>query len=66
MARSTGQTDGRTWLDRQPAADQEYIYFMGSETCPSLRCKIYGVGNVSFTALQTCGNVSFTALQTSD
>jgi len=35
-----GQTDRRTWLDSSSHADQEYIYFMGSETSPSLRCKL--------------------------
>jgi len=32
-----GQTDGRTWSDSTSEADQEYIYFMGSETSPLLR-----------------------------
>jgi len=31
--RTDGRTDRRTWLERDP--DQEYIYFMGSETLPS-------------------------------
>jgi len=44
-----GQTDRRTWLDRLVHdADQEYIYFMGSETSPSLPCDqeyIYFMGS---------------------
>jgi len=68
MARSV-ETDGQTDMARSTLLVVliKNIYTLwGRKPCPSLRCKIYGVGNVSFTALQTCGNVSFTALQTSD
>jgi len=32
------ETDGQ--IDSSSDADQEYIYFMGSETSPSLSCKL--------------------------
>jgi len=34
------ETDGHGYIDSSSDADQEYIYFMGSETSPSLRCKL--------------------------
>jgi len=43
-----GLSDRRTWLDSSSDADQEYIYFMGSETSPSLRCKILTEIIISF------------------
>jgi len=38
--RRSGQADGQPDIARSSDADHEYIYFMGSETTPSLRCKL--------------------------
>jgi len=40
--RTDEQTDRRAdgWIDSSSDADQEYIYFMGSETSSSLPCKL--------------------------
>ncbi|XP_050743901.1 uncharacterized protein LOC127011036 [Drosophila biarmipes] len=36
------RTNGHGYIDSSSDADQEYIYFMGSEESPSLRCKLQG------------------------
>jgi len=58
------ETDNRCWLDQHSSdADQEYLYFMGSETSPSLGCKLLTLCKIiifiQLAKLKTIGFIGF-------
>jgi len=70
VIRTTVGTDNKNKMSSQYSdADEEYIFFMGLETLPSLCCKLltdirHGVGNASFCLLHIFRHLSENFLYT--